>query len=236
MIVPLVVIAGVIVFAHIAPFPFLLELLPRCRSLWRVTSLAGSTPTVYLTFDDGPNPSWTPALLDVLREQNARATFFLIDGHITLDSEAVVKRIADEGHAIGLHSGDRWLMLRGSDAMKATVDAAATRIRTITSSEPRHLFRPHGGWRSLSMYGGLREAGYTLTGWSWGMWDFNWWRGREPEPLAARLARDASAGSIIVIHDGHHINPRADRGYSVETVGLLIPRLRARGFALDTLC
>jgi len=236
MVVPLVVIAGVIVFAHLAPFPFLLELLPRSRSLWRVPPRAGSAASVYLTFDDGPNPVWTPAILDVLREQNARATFFLIDGHIRQDSESVVRRIADEGHAIALHSGNRWLMLRGSDGMRATVEAAAARIGAITSREPCHVFRPHGGWRSLSMYGGLRKAGYTLTGWSWGMWDFNWWRGREPEPLAARLARDASPGSIIVIHDGHHIDPRADRRYTVETVKLLIPRLRARGFALDTLC
>jgi len=86
------------------------------------------------------------------------------------------------------------------------------------------------------MYMGLGRGGYTLTGWSWRMWDWNWWRGRDAEPLAARLSRDASSGAIIVIHDGHHINPRADRRYAVETVRLLIPRLRARGFAFDTLC
>ena len=230
------VIAGVIVFAHVAPFPFLLELFFRRRSLWRVTSSAAAAPTVYLTFDDGPNPDWTPALLDVLREHGVQATFFLIDRHITAHTEAVVKRIADEGHAIALHSADRWLMLRRADAMRAVVEAAAARITRITSREPCRLFRPHGGWRSVSMYMGLGRGGYTLTGWSWRMWDWNWWRGRDAEPLAARLSRDASSGAIIVIHDGHHINPRADRRYAVETVRLLIPRLRARGFAFDTLC
>jgi len=235
MVVTVVAIAVVIVFAHMAPFPFLLELLPQSRSLWRVPPTARNTSAVYLTFDDGPNPDWTPALLDVLREHHAQATFFLIDKHITRESEAVVKRIADEGHAIALHSGNRWLMLRGSNGMRATVEAAAARIRAVTSREPCHVFRPHGGWRSLSMYAGLRQAGYTLTGWSWRMWDFNWRQGREAEPLAARLSRDAASGSIIVIHDGHHIDPRADRRYAVETVRLLIPRLRARGFAFGTL-
>jgi hypothetical protein len=68
------------------------------------------------------------------------------------------------------------------------------------------------------------------------MWDWNWWRGPNVEALAARLAHDASAGSIIVIHDGHHVNPRADRRYTIETVSLLIPRLRARGFGFEKLC
>ena len=66
MVVTIGVIAGVIVFAHVAPFPFLLELFFRRRSLWRVTSSAAAAPTVYLTFDDGPNPDWTPALLQLL--------------------------------------------------------------------------------------------------------------------------------------------------------------------------
>ena len=108
--------------------------------------------------------------------------------------------------------------------------------RNITSCEPCRLFRPHGGWRSAAMYAGLQKAGYTLVGWSWGMWDWNWWRGPNVDPLVARLARNASAGSILVIHDGHHVNPRADRRHSIEIVRRLIPRLRERGFAFGTLC
>jgi peptidoglycan/xylan/chitin deacetylase (PgdA/CDA1 family) len=181
-------IAVVTVLAHTAPFPFLLEPFRRGRTLWRVQPEPGAPPTVYLTFDDGPNPDWTPALLDVLRAHGVRATFFLIDRHITPETEAVVKRMADEGHAIALHSGDRWLMLQGSSGMAATIEHAAARIRAITGREPCHLFRPHGGWRSASMYAGLRAAGYTLVGWSWKMWDWNWWRGANVDPLAARLA------------------------------------------------
>lgn len=85
-------VVAIIVFAHLAPFPFLLELVPRFRSRWRVTSHT-TTPTVYLTFDDGPNPDWTPALLDVLREHGVHATFFLIDRHITRESESVVNAV-----------------------------------------------------------------------------------------------------------------------------------------------
>jgi peptidoglycan/xylan/chitin deacetylase (PgdA/CDA1 family) len=236
MIGVIAIIFGVAALVHIAPFPFLLEAFRPSRSLWHVKPQPGAAPAIYLTFDDGPNPDWTPALLDALREQGVHATFFLIDAHITSETAAIVKRIADEGHAIGLHSGARWLMLASSTEFARTLERAAARITAITGQAPCRLFRPHGGWRSASMYAGLHRAGYTLTGWSWGMWDWHWWQTPRGERVAVRLAGKASAGDIIVIHDGHHINPRADRRYAVEAVRLLAPRLRSRGFQFGTLC
>ena len=118
----------------------------------------------------------------------------------------------------------------------ALLERNAGRIRGITGREPCRLFRPHAGWRGGEMYGGLTRAGYQLAGWSWGMWDFDWGRERSAERLAPRLARKASAGDIIVIHDGHHKDPRADRRHAAETVRRLVPSLQARGFALKGLC
>lgn len=232
----LVVIVGVAALVHMAPFPFLLEAFRPSRSLWHVESRPGAPALVYLTFDDGPNPDWTPSLLDALLEHRVRATFFLIDEHITPETEPIVRRIAEDGHAIGLHSGKRWLMLESPDELARTVQRAAGRIATITGKQPCRLFRPHGGWRSGSMYEGLRRAGYTLTGWSWGMWDWHWWQTPHGDRIASRLARKASAGDIVVIHDGHHVNPRADRKYAGDAVRLLAPALRARGFEFGTLC
>ena len=229
-------ILGVVAFAHMAPFPFLLEAFRPSKSLWRVSPKPGAPPTIYLTFDDGPNPDWTPALLDALRETGTRATFFLIDEHVTPATEHIVKRIADEGHAIGLHTGTRRLMVMSPAALADRLQRAAARITAMTGAEPCRLFRPHAGWRSGTMYDGLAKAGYTLAGWSWGMWDWNWWQQPRGDRIASRLAKKASAGDIIVIHDGHHINPRADRRHAGETVRLLVPRLRAKGFTFDALC
>jgi peptidoglycan/xylan/chitin deacetylase (PgdA/CDA1 family) len=226
---------AVIALAHMAPFPFLLEAFKPDRSLWRMPRSNGA-PAIYLTFDDGPNPEWTPALLDALRDTGATATFFLIDQHITPETAPIVKRIADEGHGIGLHTGTRQLMVEHPDDVAATLQAAADRILTITSRLPCRLFRPHAGWRSGSMYSGLGIAGYRLAGWTWGMWDFDWGRERRADRLAPRLARKASDGDIIVIHDGHHVDPRADRRHAAETVRLLAPELRARGFVFKGLC
>jgi peptidoglycan-N-acetylglucosamine deacetylase len=227
---------GAVTLAHMAPFPFLFEAFRPSGSLWHVKRTPGAPPTLYFTFDDGPNAKWTPPLLDALRETGVRATFFLIDEHITDETAPIVKRIADEGHAIGLHSGSRRLMIMSPSGLAKKLQGAAARIEAITGREPCRLFRPHAGWRSLWMYAGLHEAGYRLAGWSWGMWDFDWWRTPRAARVASRLARKASAGDIIVIHDGHHANPDADRRHAAETIRRLAPVLESRGFSYGTLC
>jgi peptidoglycan/xylan/chitin deacetylase (PgdA/CDA1 family) len=236
MVVVVALIVGAVFLAHTAPFPFLLEAFRPSRSLWRVAPQPGAPPTLYLTFDDGPNPDWTPALLDALGENGVSATFFLIDEHITPETRALVARIAREGHAIGLHTGTRRPMVMTPEALAGRLERAAARIREISGTEPCRLFRPHAGWRSAALYDGLERAGYRLAGWSWGMWDWDWWRRPRADRVAAKLARKASSGDIIVIHDGHHANPRADRRHAAETVRMLAPRLRARGFAFGKLC
>ena len=225
-----------VALAHTAPAPFLLEAFRPKQSVWRMPEQPGPAASIYLTFDDGPNPEWTPPLLDALAAADARATFFLIDDHITDDTSDIVKRIAEEGHAIGLHSGTRRLMIEPAAGLATVLNRNAERIRAITGREPCRLFRPHAGWRSGEMYIGLDRAGYRLAGWSWGMWDFDWGRKRDAERLAARFARKASDGDIIVIHDGHHKDPRADRRHAAETVQRLVPPLSARGFAFKPLC
>lgn len=236
MLAIVIAILGAAALAHTAPFPFLLEAFRPSKSLWRVERAAGAPPTIYLSFDDGPNPHWTPPLLDALRDHGVRATFFLIDDHVSPETAPIVARIAADGHAIGLHSGTRRLMIESPAALAARLERAAGRIRAITGREPCRLFRPHAGWRSAMMYEGLERAGYRLAGWSWGMWDFDWWRQPRAERVAARLARKASAGNIVVIHDGHHKNPNADRRHAAETVQRLAPLLRTRGFEFGRLC
>lgn len=218
------------------PFPFLLEAFRPSKSLWRIKPPPGAPPTMYLTFDDGPNARWTPPLLDALRDTGARATFFLIDEHITDATAPIVARMAADGHAIGLHSGTRRLMVIAPADFAAHLARASDRITAITGRQPCRLFRPHAGWRSSSMYDGLELAGFRLAGWSWGMWDWDWWRQPKADRVARKLEGKASPGDIVVIHDGHHANPDADRQHAAETVRRLVPRLRARGFMFDTLC
>jgi chitooligosaccharide deacetylase len=227
---------SVVGLAHVAPFPFLLERFAPRQSLWRMPSTTGGVPTVYLTFDDGPNPEATPALLDVLRETGGRATFFLIDEHLSLETAPIVRRMFAEGHAVGVHSNTRTLMVQTPSVLAAVLQEYAARIEVMAGGRPCRLFRPHAGWRGGSMLEGLRLIDYQLVGWSFGLWDFNWYRRPDPAALAARLARKAKGGDIIVMHDGHHVDPRADRRHTVEATRALVPALRARGLELGTLC
>lgn len=236
MLVLFVVVVGAVAAAHAVPFPFLLEAFRPSRSIWRVKPAPGAPPTLYLTFDDGPNATWTPPLLDALRDTGARATFFLIDDHITDATAAIVRRIAADGHAIGLHSGTRRLVVIPPDELSRQLAAAAARIESITDRQPCRLFRPHAGWRSTTMYRGVEDAGYRLAGWSWGMWDWDWWRKPNGDRVAERIARKASAGDIVVIHDGHHLDADADRRHAGDAVRQLVPALRARGFEFAPLC
>jgi chitooligosaccharide deacetylase len=226
---------GVIALAHTAPFPFLLEFAGPGRSAWHVPRSDGA-PTIYLTFDDGPNPGATPDLLDLLAREGVPATFFIIPKHVTEATAAVVRRALDDGHGVALHSHTRSLLLKHPAELERLLAGQAADIERLTGRRPCQLFRPHAGWRGGQMYAGLDRAGYTLAGWSFGMWDWNWWRPSRPEKLAARLATRASDGDIVVMHDGHHENPRADRQRTVAATAELVPLLRAKGFLFGNLC
>jgi peptidoglycan/xylan/chitin deacetylase (PgdA/CDA1 family) len=226
--------AGLMALVHTAPFAFLLEGVQRDESIWHVP-VDPAAPTVYLTYDDGPNPTATPQLLDVLAREQALATFFLIDDHLTDETAPLLRRMFAEGHAVALHSNERWLMLRTPHAIAAALGRAADRIEQLAGARPCPYFRPHAGWRSGALYQALDRVGYRLAGWSWGLWDWNWWQPREATGLAQRLARRANAGDIIVMHDGHHRNPRADRHDVIEATAQLVPTLRARRLRVDRL-
>jgi peptidoglycan-N-acetylglucosamine deacetylase len=228
------VIGGVVMLAHTAPFPFILDWTHPGVAVWRMPR--SSTPTVYLTFDDGPNPTATPLLLDVLRRHDVHATFFLIDRHLTEDTAPIVRRMFEEGHAVGVHSHTRRLMAMQPATLAAVITAAADRIERLAGHRPCPAFRPHAGWRSWMMMRGLGRLRFHLVGWGFRLWDTELFRPRTPERLVPRLARHAGAGSIIVMHDGHHVDPAADRRYTVATVDRLIPRLRAKGLEFGTIC
>jgi len=228
------VAAGIVALAHTAPFPFLLERALPDRAVWHMPRV--EPPTVYLTFDDGPNPSATPELLDVLQRERARATFFVVDRHIDVDTAPLVRRMFDEGHAVAIHSYRRSLLRLGPSAFAAWVTAAADRLADLTGRRPCRAFRPHAGWRSVQMFMGLRQIDYKMVGWGWMLFDFNWYRPPSAEVLVPRFVNRVRSGDIIVMHDGHEAHEHADRRYTIETVGRLVPALRDHGFSFGTIC
>lgn len=230
----LIVAIGFVALAHTAPAPFLLDVVAGDRAVWHMPRV--DPPTVYLTFDDGPNPATTPDLLDVLSRERARATFFLIDRHITDETAPIVRRMFAEGHAVALHSASRREMVLPPSTLARELRAAADRIERLTGSAPCRAFRPHGGWRSATMFAALRRIDYRLVGWGWMLWDVNWLRERTADRAVARFVDRASAGDIIVMHDGDEKAPRRPQPQTVAATAQLIPRLRARGLQFGVVC
>src|SRR5712692_9570134 len=133
--------AGIVALAHTAPAPFLLDALAGRRAVWHMPRKG--PPTIYLTYDDGPNPTTTPDLLDVLARERVHATFFLIDRHITDDSAPLVRQMFADGHAVALHSATRAYMLMSPDQFARTLTAAADHIEQVSGRRPCRAFRPH---------------------------------------------------------------------------------------------
>jgi peptidoglycan/xylan/chitin deacetylase (PgdA/CDA1 family) len=220
--------------AHMWPAPFVIDWMAGDRAVWAMPRTG--SPTVYLTFDDGPNPSTTPDLLDVLKAEGEHATFFIIDEHLNEQTAPIVRRAFGEGHAVALHSSTRRPMLMPPAELARTINAAAARIESLAGGTPCRAFRPHAGWRSGQMYAGLRELDYRLIGFGWMLWDFNWFRARNADSSVGRIVPRVSDGDIIVMHDGDESAPTRDQRHTVDATRRLIPELRARGFAFGTIC
>ena len=225
---------GIVALAHTAPAPFLLDAFAGDRAVWHMPR--GTPPTVYLTYDDGPNPTTTPDLLDVLSREGVRATFFIIDRHLTAETAPIVRRMFADGHAVALHSANKSYMLMTASDLAQTLTRAAGRIESLAGARPCRVFRPRGGWRSAAMYAGLQQIDYRLVGWGWMLWDVEVFGQRTADRTVARFLARVRGGDIVVMHDGDESAPRKDQRQTVDATARLIPELRVRGFDFGAVC
>ena len=180
---------------------------------------------IALTFDDGPNPERTPALLDALAELGVPATFFVV-GSAAHAHPDLLARIAREGHDIGNHTySHRYLPLARSRSVAAELAAADSAIRAATGRTPT-LARPPYGGRSPWNVRACRRAGKSLVLWDVNSFD---WKGAPADDVARRVLERARPGSIVLMHDGGR-----DHTHTVDAVRMLVPALRERGYDLVT--
>ena len=180
---------------------------------------------VALTFDDGPDPAHTPALLDTLRELDAPATFFLLGRQVDAHP-ALAARIAREGHELGNHTySHRYLPLARSRSVAGELAATDTAIARATGTTPA-LARPPYGGRSPSNVRAFARAGKRLVLWDVNSFD---WKGAPADEVARRVLARVRPGSLVLLHEA-----RAGGEVTIEAVRLLVPELRARGYELVT--
>lgn len=201
---------------------------PRSR-LFAPVIYRGTTddpPRVALTFDDGPDPEGTPAILDLLAEHGAKACFFVIGRHAERWA-GLVKRIDDEGHLIGNHSHEHshFGMFRRGSYWRHELHRAEEAIAAATGRRPA-FFRPPMGFKHMHIARAAREQGLRIVTWTRRGLDG---RRTTAERILRRLAGRAQAGDILGLHDGREAGSRRPSRATVEAVGPLIEALRARG-------
>ncbi|BCB75381.1 chitooligosaccharide deacetylase NodB [Phytohabitans flavus] len=178
------------------------------------------TGAVALTVDDGPDPRWTPALLDVLARHEVPATFFLI-GARTAEQPRLARRIAEAGHAIGNHSMHHPQPFAALDAARQRAEIGETQERIADAvGQPPRLFRaPGGGW-SRTVLGVAAEHGLTAVDWTVNPSDW-----KEPGvPHITRVLSRSGPGHILLCHDGG-----GDRSQTIAALDRVIPLLKERG-------
>jgi len=162
--------------------------------LGTVTRVATNKPYVALTFDDGPNPVWTPRLLDILERHNARATFFMV-GKVADRHRDLVAEVAARGHAIGNHSWDH------SSFPELTGRQRRRQLRRCSAAQAPHgqrLFRPPYGHQNLASRLDALWLGYEVIAWTAVAED---WLDHGPDALLKRLDGMIRPGHILLLHD-----------------------------------
>jgi peptidoglycan/xylan/chitin deacetylase (PgdA/CDA1 family) len=179
-----------------------------------------------LTFDDGPNPAWTPRLLELLAGYDVRATFFMVGSHAALEPE-LVRQVQAGGHLIGLHSWSHPSLARSSRRkIKEELTKSRTSLEQILGA-PVRFFRPPFGARRPAVFSIARSMGLTTVLWNAMTND---WSDRQPERIAARLSEKIDRltrrgrAANVVLHDGGHLDLAVDREPSVTAAGLLLER------------
>jgi peptidoglycan/xylan/chitin deacetylase (PgdA/CDA1 family) len=151
---------------------------------------------VFLTFDDGPDPEWTPRILDALAEADARAT---------LQFPALVRRIDAEGHATGNHTfSHRHPWLLSSQEARKEVQVGAKALADILGHSPRFYRAPHGRHRAC-MDEEAQRSGEAIV--DWDVSAIDWGPLGSAERIAVRLAR-ARSEDVVLMHDGRNKHNR----------------------------
>lgn len=187
----------------------------------------GAGKLIALTFDDGPWPGSTAAVLDALKAEDVKATFFMI-GRQVYRYPDVVKRVKAEGHTIGNHTEDHVYMTGGTPpaTVRFQIAEGQTAVQKVAQTKPR-WFRPPGGYLSPAVGTECGRYGLRVAMWTADTQD---WRKPAVSTLVQRIVSSAKPGAVILLHDGG-----GDRTRTVEALGPAIRELKKRGYTFVTL-
>src|SRR5438094_8174266 len=186
-------------------------------------SLHTEGPHIAMTFDDGPSPTLTPKLLDLLAANHIKVTFFVIGENVAEHPE-IVARAAREGHEIGNHSWSHPNFGKMSDdnvrsQLRRTDDA----IRSAMGNRPTLMRPPYGSITAREKHWIHDEFGYRIILWDVDPYD---WKRPDPAVVRNRILKETQPGSIVLSHD---IHPG-----TIEAMPSTLDALEAKGFKFVT--
>jgi len=183
-----------------------------------------SDGNVMLTFDDGPHPQYTPQILDILKEKNVKATFFLIGTQIEKYPE-IAHRIIDEGHAVGGHSYSHEYAFGFTIGTALEDEIMKTqRLLAEQDAETATWFRPPFGVTNPNIAGVVKKNKLTTMGWSVRSFDTV---AKRKGQILSKVLGEVKSGSIVLLHDTIKL--------TAEALPTLIDEIDAKGLKFDLL-
>jgi len=220
---PLAVAAGGTLAVHLSPASA--AVVPGVAKAFGIPTRIESEG-VLLTFDDGPHPDGTPAVLTELDRVGASAVFFVSGQQVERYPELVTEIVA-AGHELGLHGYRHSTRLQWSARLLADdTRRARAAVADAAGLEPR-LYRPPRGVFSLAGLRLIRELGLEPLLWS--KWGRDWERRATPETITARATVCLEAGDVVLLHDADHYSAHGSWRATASAIGPIVSRIAAAG-------
>jgi peptidoglycan-N-acetylglucosamine deacetylase len=203
----------------------------RCRLLPRLSGV-GDPGHVALTFDDGPDPRSTPAILDALDDFGWRATFFCLGSQVTR-SPGLAQELLLRGHEIGVHGHEHASHLRRPATWTVPDVIRARDTIAETVGQPSRWFRPPYGALSASAVTASRRAGLQLVLWT--TWGLDWRSDSTGRSVAANVERTFHPGATVLLHDSDITSAPGSWRSTLAALPLLAERWEAAGLRVGPL-
>jgi peptidoglycan/xylan/chitin deacetylase (PgdA/CDA1 family) len=185
---------------------------------------------VALTFDDGPSPRYTPQILALLKQYQARGTFFVLGGKVE-QHPGLIKEILAAGHEVGNHTHSH-CRLPKTDRLARARELERTRLALDLLGCPKdsRLMRPPYSEYDQQLVSYLGHTDRKMILWSVDSGD---WRGLEAPAIARNVLTQVKNGAIIIFHDSDEGN-QADRTPTVAALKIILPALQKAGYRMVT--
>jgi peptidoglycan/xylan/chitin deacetylase (PgdA/CDA1 family) len=208
--------------------PALAPVVPGLAGALGIPTTIDAPGAVALTFDDGPHPRGTPAILEILAAHGATATFFMVGEQVNR-APRLAAEVAAAGHAIAIHGHRHRNLLRVAPrALADDLERAYTAVADATDTTPTLHRAPYGiySWPALRA---VRRRGWTPLLWS--RWGHDWRRFTTPAKIAAEVTRDLRAGDVLLLHDADDYSAARSHERTAEALPRVLEAIHAAGLA-----